>query len=238
MDNFFEILIYIIVIVSFIVSFFNKKKKEQEKAQKNRQNKGNSFPQHGGQRGYPQHTPQASRRRGYSQDLPRPGNSAEVSDDDIIKEIENMFKTDFPEEMKTKDLGKTMEKKTLSYKTDPEHTENPEWHTENKEWHTENPEWHSESSEWHTENKEWHSEGKEEHRLDPEWHSLTSRIPKKIKPVTSQIDEEAARFEKMMKQREKEVITFDVRSKLMKPETLKEYVLISEILGKPKALNR
>ncbi len=58
--------------------------------------------------------------------------------------------------------------------------------------------------------------------------------------VSQKIEEEAAAFEMLLNKSNKTDDKFlaDIKSKLHKPQSLKEYIVFSEILGKPKALRR
>ena len=60
------------------------------------------------------------------------------------------------------------------------------------------------------------------------------------KKVNSKIEEEAKSFEKFLNQEEKldSIILKTTKERLKHPQSLKEFIVISEILGKPKALRR
>ncbi len=62
---------------------------------------------------------------------------------------------------------------------------------------------------------------------------------KEIQKIDSKIEEEAKKFE-MLLARQDEVYSFaaDIRKKIANVESLREYIIVSEILGRPKALHR
>ena len=195
MDNYFQYLLFLFIIISLLSSFFKKKDKPENK---------------------PGTTPRPPVR-------PQPSSAQENYD--ILNEIENMFKTQSPQPKK-QPRKTTIEEK--NYKPS-EHIEDPEWHEEDPEWHGEDPEWHKEDPEWHTEDAS-------EHRLE-NWDERRKKAQIKLRQNLNQkILKEAEVFEKNLAKKTQVV---DVRKNLIKkmkqPSTLKEYVIISEILGKPKA---
>ena len=88
----------------------------------------------------------------------------------------------------------------------------------------------------HTEDPEWHKETQSEHRME-NWEEKTKRTEAKVRQnLNEKILREAEMFEKNLV---KKTGVVDLRKNLIKklkqPSTLKEYVIISEIIGKPKA---
>jgi hypothetical protein len=196
MDNYFQYLLFLFIIISLLSSFFKKKDKPESKP-------GGTTPK-----------PPV-----------RPQSSSTQENYDILNEIENMFKTQSPQPKK-QPRKTTIEEK--SYK--------PSDHTEDPEWHREDPEWHEEDPKWHEENPEWHEENPSEHRLE-NWDERRKKAQVKLRQNLNQkILKEAKMFEKSLT---KNTQVVDARKNLIKkikqPSTLKEYVIISEILGKPKA---
>lgn len=188
MDDYFQYLLFLFIIISLLSSFFKKKDKPESK---------------------PGTTPKPPVR-------PQPSSTQENYD--ILNEIENMFKTPSPQPVKQPGKTAIKEKK---YKPS-EHTEDPEWHEENPEWHEEDP--------------EWHEEDPSEHRLE-NWDERRKKAQKKLRQNLNQkILKETKMFEKTLTNKSQVV---DIRKNLIKkmkqPSTLKEYIIISEILGKPKA---
>ena len=189
MDNYFEYLLFLFIIISLLSSLFKKKDKPGSKP-------GSTTPKR----------------------PVKPQPSSTQENYDILNEIENMFKTQSPQPEK-RPRKTAIEKK--NYKPS-EHTEDPEWHEENPEWHEEDPEWHEEEP--------------SEHRLE-NWDERRKKAQKKLRQNLNQkILKEAEIFEKSLT---KKTQVIDVRKNLIKkikqPSTLKEYIIISEILGKPKA---
>lgn len=142
---------------------------------------------------------------------------------DILKEIEGLFKGE-GEISSQRKMESDIEKAEMRKVPVEEHTEDKEWHTED--------------SEWHTEEEEWHEQSATEHQLEKSWHTISQykRIPK----VDAVIESEAQNFERMLAEREKEenYAFGDLKKKLYSPESLKEFIIFSEILGKPKYLRR
>ncbi len=169
----------------------------------------------------PSNSPDEPTRNNYSS----PGYEQEgrQGEYDILKEIEGLFKgeSDYTGQRK---MESDIEKAEMRKVPVEEHTEDKEWHTED--------------SEWHTEEEEWHEQSLKEHQLDKSWHSITEY--KKSTVVDSAIEREAERFERMLADRNKEVpYPFDdLRKKLYSPQALQDYIVVSEILGKPKYLRR
>lgn len=209
MSEYIQILIYLFIIFAFLNSLFKKK------------DKGKTPPR-------PPNSPDDSTRNTYSSPgYQKKGTQGEY---DILKEIEGLFKgeSDYTSQRKMESDAEKAEMRKVP----------PSEHTEDKEWHTEDSEWHSEDSEWHSENAEWHEKSTTEHELEKSWHTISAykRVPK----VDAAIEKEAERFERMLADRNKEVpYPFDdLRKKLYSPQSLKEFIVFSEILGKPKYLRR
>jgi hypothetical protein len=209
MDNYFQIIIYLIIIFAFLSSIFKKKSKEEPP-------KTSSDP-----------TPPV-RRKPYT-----PGRTETKSQDeyDILNEIESLFKGEKTYPTQARRTDSDLEKAEMRRVPESEHTRDKEWHTEDSEWHSEDKEWHSES-------EEWHEESSKEHELDKSWHTITQF--KRPAPIDAAIEKEAEKFERMLADRNKEIpYPFnELRKKLYSPETLQEFVVVSEIIGKPKYLRR
>ncbi len=169
----------------------------------------------------PSNSPDGDSRSNYSSSqYEKKGTQGEY---DILKEIEGLFKgeSDYTSQRKMESDAEKVEMRRVPV----------EEHTEDKEWHTED-------SEWHTEEEEWHEQSVKEHELEKSWHTITNY--KRSAKVDAAIEKEAERFERMLAERNKEVpYPFDdLRKKLYSPESLKEFIVFSEILGKPKYLRR
>jgi hypothetical protein len=85
---------------------------------------------------------------------------------------------------------------------------------------------------------EEHTEDKEEHELDKSWHQITPF--KRNVRVDSRIEKEAEQFEHMLENLDKQDDTWstELRNKLFSPQSLRENIIMMEILGKPKYLRR
>jgi len=85
----------------------------------------------------------------------------------------------------------------------------------------------------------WHARTESEHYVD-DWERKKSEVKKIISSVDSSIEKKAALFESSLDKKEATFssIALAVKSKMKNPSTLKEYIIFSEILGKPKALRR
>ncbi len=130
---------------------------------------------------------------------------------EILAEIENLFKQDKPPEVKP-ELKKTIEKKRTKIE---------------------------EAEQRHYANEEWHQETKSEHSFEKSWHQLDSAFKSKPK-INSRIEEEAKKFEKLLEEKSKveTAVSENFIRKIKSPGSLQEYILMSEIIGKPKSLRR
>lgn len=88
--------------------------------------------------------------------------------------------------------------------------------------------------ETHYETSEWHDKTSTENTVDEEWHRPTTEAD--FKRETALIEEEAKRFEQMLNEKKEEVnrIRKKITETIKNPGSLKEYFVISEILGAPK----
>ncbi len=88
------------------------------------------------------------------------------------------------------------------------------------------------------ETPEWEKALKTEHTVNDEWHRPTTEAD--YAKESALLDEEAKRIQKFIDDRNKPVNVRlgELRKSIKNPETLKQYFLISEILGKPRAYNK
>ncbi len=95
------------------------------------------------------------------------------------------------------------------------------------------------SMEDHVKTDSWHSQTKSEHVVD-KWERKRSEVKKILGSVDSTIEKKAAMFEESLGKKEAvyNSLALAVKSKMKTPSILKEYIIFSEILGKPKALRR
>ena len=91
----------------------------------------------------------------------------------------------------------------------------------------------------HTKTEDWKTPTESEHYVD-QWERKKTEVKKIIANVDSRIEKKAAMFEESLERKESvySSIALTVKSKMKNPSTLKEYIIFSEILGKPKALRR
>lgn len=186
MDNFFEILIYLIIIISFLSSFF--KKKEPEKKP------GSSLP-----------VPPKERDTTLSS-METKSETGTAESYDILKEIENIFK------------------ENMGIPT-PQPQEKNRTLTEQKE------------KEKYEQAFETNYDKQDVRRISAESRAIKSRDA--VKKLDEKTLREAEKFEELLKdssesQRKKHPVV----EKLKNPQSIKEYIIISEILGKPAAYKR
>ena len=188
MDDYFQIIFYLIIIFVFLNSLFRKK----DKGETPKRTADSSPPQ---------------KRNTYS---PAELKRQKEDEYDILKEIEGLFKED------------------KTYPSQDRRTESD----------AELAEMRRIPEEEHTEDKEWHEPVAAEHELEKSWHTITQY--KRTAAVDASVEEEAKRFERMLAEREIESAfpLSELRKKLFSPETIKEYILVSEIIGKPIYLRR
>jgi hypothetical protein len=91
----------------------------------------------------------------------------------------------------------------------------------------------------HTLDESWHTPTASEHTAD-DWEHKKTEVKKRVARVDTGIEEQAAKFEESLVKKKNAAsdISAKIRIRLRTPSSLKEYVIISEILGKPKALRR
>ena len=185
MDNVFEILIYLFIIISFLSSFFKKRKQQQQKPT----------------------AQQPKAEETYETEVVIP--QAEKKEDyDILRELEDFFK-----------VG---DERTEIKKPVP--VEQPDKISSREE---------------HSVTDSWHTPTKSEHNVD-QWERKRGEVQKILAGVDSAIEKKAALFEESLGRKEPvyNTLALAVKSKMKSPSTLKEFVIFSEILGKPKALRR
>ena len=195
MDDYFQIIIYLIIIFAFLNSLFRKK------------NKGEAPPRSANSRNTEKdNTNPAS---GYAQ-------NEKQSEYDILKEIEGLFKGENNSTGRRR-MESEIEKAKMRKVPRKEHVEDEEWHSLDKESH---------------------EQSADEIQLNRSWHSITPF--KRAPAVDSVIEKEAEKFERMLAERNKEAVfpLNELREKLYSPGTLQDYIVVSEIIGKPKYLRR
>ncbi|MBE0571358.1 MAG: hypothetical protein IH618_07425 [Ignavibacteriaceae bacterium] len=85
----------------------------------------------------------------------------------------------------------------------------------------------------------WRTKTESEHYVE-DWERKKAEVKKRTSRVDSGVEKKAALFEESLVKKEAVYsgLALTVKSKIENPSTLKEYIIFSEILGKPKALRR
>lgn len=195
MDDYFQILIYLIIIFAFLNSLFRKKNKVETPPR-------------------PSDSRDTENENTYS--APDDAQIEKQNEYDILKEIEGLFKGESDSTGRRK-MESEIEKAKMRKVPREEHVEDKEWHSLDKESH---------------------EQSADEIQLNRSWHSITPF--KRAPAVDPAIEKEAEKFERMLEDRNKEAVfpLNELRKKLHSPETLQDYIVVSEIIGKPKYLRR
>ncbi len=195
MDNFFEILIYILILISFISSFFRKKDKEKKaEQQRNADNQPGRHP--------------------VQEKTVVPEETKPAESFDIVKEMEKFFQVGQPQEKpKPKALTTNIEdkiKEEIRQRRDFKEVPEDSFHKRTVSEHT---------------------------FVDP-WDKKRKEIERFKKSVDKRTEKKAEKFQEYLEIRTTAAtdIIQTIRQRLSDPSSLKEYVIISEIIGKPKAL--
>lgn len=192
MDDIFEVLIYLFIIISFISSFFKKKKKQQKRQ-----------------------VPGSQLKEQEQIQLPVQEVEPEVKEErevDIMKEFEKFFQ-----------VGET-QKKTSKIHDDKEMYEG----AKDRDNYKAVPE------------ESFHKKTISEHTFIDPWDKKRKEIEKKVAKVDESIEAQASKFEEHLKKKETAAseISKEIRMRLKNPSSLKDYIIISEIMGKPKSLSK
>jgi hypothetical protein len=88
--------------------------------------------------------------------------------------------------------------------------------------------------------KSFHTTTTSEHTFTNPWDIKRKELEEKKKKISPKIEKQASAYEQSLIKKESAAtgIIKDINERLKNPSTLKEYVIISEIIGKPKALKR
>lgn len=91
----------------------------------------------------------------------------------------------------------------------------------------------------HTRRESWQARTESEHLVE-DWEGKKAEVKKRMARVDSSVEKKAAMFEESLVKKEAAYssIAMSVKSKIANPSALKEYIIFSEILGKPKAFRR
>ncbi len=193
MEDFFEIIIYLFIIISFISAFFKKKKPQQQK----RQVPGSRLNEH------------------ELSEFPVQKAEPEVKKEleiDIFKDLEKFFNVGKPH------------KETSKEHNDKEMYEGAK---ERKDYIA-------------VPEESFHKKTSSEHTFVDPWDKKRSEINNKVAKVDKSIEVQASKFEEHLQKKESAAseISKKIRTRLKEPSSLKDYIIISEIMGKPKSLSR
>ena len=144
-------------------------------------------------------------------DIP-PSQKAKQEEYDILKEIEGFFNVGQPQKSESK-----------------VHNDNEVYEgAVNREKFVPVPE------------KSFHTKTTSEHSFTNPWELKRKELEEKKKKISPKIEKQASAYEESLIRKESAAagISRDINKRLKNPSTLKEYVIISEIIGKPKALKR
>ncbi len=196
MDNFFEILIYLFIIVTFLSSIFKKKKPVPE-----------------------QPKPQAQQRTDdidiiYSPESEMESTtvkSSSTDEYDILKEIEQFFKVGEPPQQPAPKPKPPVIPQPA--KVEPKRK---------------------------TVEDSWRTKTESEHKYEDLWEKKRKEVTERKRQADTLASVQTSNFEEVLKGKKVYSSAFqqNIEKRLKHPTSLKEYVVISEILGKPKALKR
>jgi hypothetical protein len=205
MDDFIQVLIYLIIIISILSPLLEKKGKKEPS------------------RPIPQRRPEPG--------IPDTYETAKTDEDetDIFREISDLFKTEPPQKP---DRRKT----TIEQRSESESTPTTSEHSsqEYKRTESEHVSYEREPSSIE------HSPTNSEHNLDLSWHEATDWTKRKKPKIDASIEKQAGSFAKLLEEKRIGINKYNlkIRETLKNPQSLKEYIIISEILGRPKALKK
>jgi hypothetical protein len=168
-----------------------------------------------------QNDPYRQNEDNYSQSTSTPSTNEDQRD--VFKEIEKLFKGEVPPQVQK---APPVERTTLKSKTAIEKSEYES--ILKKQYIPEKLD------------NEWHEETASEHVMETDWDKEKKKLVDARKKVSSKIEEEAQKFEMFLNKEEKfdRLAYITIRERLKHPQSLKEFMVISEILGKPKALRK
>jgi len=204
MDDFVQILIYLIIIVSFLSSIFKKKKKQTP-------------------------VPPVKQKPDISsndnEDY-QTGVKTKEEEYEIFREISDLFKAGTPQRTETGQKQTKIEERTQS-----ENLPSSSEHVSTEYGKTTSEHASYETGPSSTEHADTYSE----HTIDPSWHKPKDWAKEKKHKVEPTVEKQAEKFRELLERRESEqsIYKSKIKERLKNPQSLKEYVLISEILGKP-----
>lgn len=210
MEDLFQILIFLILIISFFSSIFKKKKPEETEGQ--------------------QHSRGAENRTGYpKEDYSYRQEKSEVEEyDNILNEIENLFKEEKPVIIPTETQKPSSDALKAKTKIEEQSKTMKDYQKEKYD-----------EKQWSEKTTAEHIPTASEHSFEDSWQRRKEKVKEAKKSIDKKTSSDAERFEQYLKKRETKKTTIsDIKRNLDKPQTIQEYIIFSEILGKPKALRR
>lgn len=140
---------------------------------------------------------------------------------DILKEMESFFNVGQPQQTRT--MVHT-DKKMSEMHTDKKMSES----VKDRENYIPVPE------------KSFHKITDSEHTFTDPWDVKRKELGKRKMKLSPKIEKQESAYEESLTKKDSAAtgIIKDIKERLKNPSTLKEYIIISEIIGKPKALKR
>jgi hypothetical protein len=138
----------------------------------------------------------------------------EADDYDILKEVEKMFQMDSTTEKETGPLPDPWEKQKPAPQAEKKIT-------------------------WDRPTASEHLRTASELKFETEWQKRSLKLKKEKELVDRQYQKKASEFEELLKSREvvQNIRINRLKERIMNSASLREYILVSEILGKPKAFS-
>jgi len=194
MDDIFQILIYVIIAISFISSFFKKKKPVQP-------------PTDNLQRGKPI-------QMGEQVIEAPPSLKQKAEDYNIMKEFESFFNLGDQISPPQKNIAEPVHDDKNIYEG-----------ADKRDNYIKVPE------------ESFHKQTSSEHTFINPWEIKQKEIEKKKKAITQDIEKQASLYKENLEKTNTAAkgIVHNIRNRIKDPASLKEYIVISEIIGKPKA---
>lgn len=195
MDEVFQILIYVLIAVSFLSSLFKKKKPiqppPQDVLQQDQSNVGDKLLMK---------TP--------------PSQNQKAADYNILKEFESFFNLNVP--------AAAPRQTSIAEHSDEQVYEG----AKNRDNYVKVPE------------ESFHKATSSEHSFTDPGEQKRTEIEKQKKTITPEIEKKASKYQTNLEIKDTAAteIAHNISNRIKDPATLKEYIVISEIIGKPKAL--
>ena len=256
MDNLFEIILYTLIIISFISSLVKKKPQQNKTDGKQpvnpntgRQNVAGNIQENAKETSKPVEFDLAKEIENFF-NVGQPAGTVKQADqnNEIKREIES--RADFPEVPEESfhtstasehSFSNKMQRQREGYKTVPEKS----FHQQSTSEHTFKDPWDTKSDVSRQDYKRvpeqsFHQQSASEHTIQDRWKPRIRSRERAEKSSAASTGEKADNYEKYLNVKETSAsnIVRTIKERISNPATLKEYIIISEIIGKPKALRR